>query len=66
MGVIWLNWKVSLRIFNENMNTKPCINMLKEKNNGMNLICRKEYILMRDKALQIWVRNNRIYKKSKG
>ena len=32
------------------------ISILKEKNNGMNLMCGKEYILMRDKALQIWVR----------
>ena len=49
-GGIWLNGKVSLRFFNENMNTDLYINILKEKNNEMNLICGKGYILMRDNA----------------
>ena len=49
-GGIWLNGKVSLRFFNENMNTDLYINILKEKNNEMNLICGKRYILMRDNA----------------
>ena len=47
-GGIWLNGKVSLKFFNENMNTDLYIRILKEKNNEMNKICRKGYILMRD------------------
>ena len=49
-GGIWLNGKVSLRFFNENMNTDLYIKILKEKNNEMNKICEKGYILMRDNA----------------
>ena len=49
-GGIWLNGKVSLRFFNENMNTDLYINILKEKNNEMNKIYGKGYILMRDNA----------------
>ena len=47
-GSIWLNGKVRIRFFNENMNTDLYINILKEKNNEMNKICGKGYILMRD------------------
>ena len=49
-GGIWLNGKVSLRFFNENMITDLYINILKEKNNEMNKICGKGYILMRDNS----------------
>ena len=34
----------------KNMNTDLYINILTEKNNEMNKICGKEYILMRDNA----------------
>ena len=47
-GEIWLNEKVSFRFLNGNMNTDLYINILKKKNDELNKICGKGYILMRD------------------
>ena len=44
---IWINEKVSWRILNKNINTDLYTNILKKRNNEMNKIFRKGYILMR-------------------
>ena len=47
---ICLNGKISLRFFNENMNTDSYLDILKEKKSEMRNLWGKGFILMRDNA----------------
>ena len=49
-GGISLNWNISLRFFNENMNTDLYLDILKEKKSEMRNLWGKGFILMRDNA----------------
>ena len=49
-GGIWLNGKISLKFFNENMTSELYLKILNEKNNEMKRVWGKGFLLMRDNA----------------